>query len=121
MYKRFKWIPALILNVVTCGIYSMFMWFKLAKEQNDMAEKVGEKKIKGFIVAFLLGCITFGIYPMVWMFLYAKQQAAVAEAKGVELTPVKIPVVLWLLTFVPVYSFYVICENHNRLADDFEA
>ncbi len=121
MYKRFNWIPAVILSVVTCSLYTLILWFKLSGEQNDMAEKLGERRIPSFIVAFLLGGITLGIYPMVWMFRYAKQQTIVAQAKCVELTPVQAPVVLWLLTFVPVYSFYVICENHNRLVGAFEA
>lgn len=121
MYKHFKWIPAAILSVVTCGLYALYLWFKMAKQQNDMAEKLGEKRIMGFIGAFLLGCITFGIYLIVWMFLFAKQQTVVAQDKGVTLTPVQHPVVLWLLTAVPIYSYYVLCTNHNRIADAFEA
>ena len=121
MYKRFNWIVTMILSVVTCGLYSMYVWYKMSKEQNDMAEKLGLDRNRGFIGAILLGCITLGIYPVVWMFLYAKQQVAVAQARNVSLTPVQIPVVLWLLGFVPGYSYYVLCANHNRLVDAFEA
>jgi len=121
MYKHFKWIPTMILSVVTCGLYALYFWFKMAKQQNDMAEKLGEKRIMGFIGAFLLGYLTLGIYPIVWMYLFAKQQTVVAHEKGVSLTPVHNPVVLWLLTIVPCYSYYVLCTNHKRIANAFEA
>lgn len=119
--KKFNWIKALLLNVVTLGIYSLFMWFKMAKQQNEMAEQLGEKKIMGFVGAFLLGMVTCGIFTIVWYFLFMKQQAAVAAAKGAALTPTASPIVLTILVFIPIYSFYVICNNCNTLVDAFEA
>lgn len=121
MYKHFRWIPTLILGFVTCNVYTLYTWFKLSREQNDMAEKLGEKRIVGFLGAFVLGFVTLGIFPIVWMYMYSKQQAIIAADKNVDLTPTQKPVLLWLLTAVPVYSFYVLCTNHNRLAKAFEA
>lgn len=119
--KKFNWITALLLNIVTMSIYSIYMWYKMAKQQNEMAEQVGEKKIMGFIPAFLLGCVTCGIFVIVWYFLFMKQQAALAEAKGVALAPTANPIVLTILVFIPIYSFYVICDNCNKLVDAYEA
>lgn len=119
--KKFNWITALLLNIVTFGIYSIYMWYKLGKQQNEMAEQIGEKKIMGFIGAFLLGCVTCGIFLIVWYFLYMKQAQALAEAKGVALAPTSNPIVLTILIFVPIYSFYVICDNGNKLVDAYEA
>ena len=121
LMKKFNWITALLLNVVTLGIYSIYMWYKMGKQQNEMAEQVGEKQIMGFIGAFLLSCITCGIFAIVWYFLFMKQQAAVAEAKGVALAPTANPIVLTILVFIPIYSFYVICDNCNKLVDAYEA
>ena len=119
--KRYNWITCLILSVVTCGIYQLIFWYKLAKQHNEMAEQVGAKKIMGFVGVFLLSFVTCGIFPLVWYFQYAKQQIALAEAKGVALAPTSNPIVLWLITFVPIYSFYAICDNHNKLCDAYEA
>ena len=119
--KKFNWIKALLLNIVTLGIYSIYMWYKMGKQQNEMAEQLGEKQIMGFVAAFLLGMITCGIFTIVWFFLFMKQQAALAEAKGVALAPTASPIVLTILIFVPIYSFYVICDNNNKLVDAFEA
>jgi nicotinamide riboside transporter PnuC len=121
LMKKFNWIKSLLFNIITCSIYSLYMWYKMAKQQNEMAEQVGAKKIMGFIPAFLLGCVTCGIFNIVWFFLFMKQQAAVAEAKGVALAPTSSPIVLTILVFVPIYSFYVICDNCNKLVDAYEA
>lgn len=121
MYKHFKWIPTLILGFFTCNIYTLYAWFRMSREQNDMAEKLGEKRIMCFLGAFLLGFVTFGIFTVFWMYKYSKQQAIVAADKNVDLTPTQNPILLWLLTAVPIYSFYVVCTNHNRLAAAFEA
>ncbi len=119
--KRFNWITTLLLNVVTLGIYGLYMWYKMAKQQNEMAEQVGEKTIMSFIAAFLLGFVTCGIFVIVWYFLFMKQQAALADAKGAALAPTANPIVLTILVFIPIYSFYVLCDNHNKLVDAYEA
>ena len=33
--KRFNWITTLLLNVVTLGIYSIYVWYTLGKQHND--------------------------------------------------------------------------------------
>ena len=119
--KKFNWIKALILNYVTCGIYSLYMWFVMAKNNNAMADKYGQKKIANFIVAILLGYITCGIYAIVWQFKFYKLQVAIAEANGAAITPVKKPILLTIITFVPVYSFYVLCTNYNNCVEADEA
>lgn len=123
--KKYNWIKALILNVITCGIYSIVMWYKMDKMGKAMADKAGvveEKNNWGFIVfAFLLSGVTCGIMAFVWFFKHFKQQVAIAEKVGVELSPTKAPIVLVILMVVPIYSFYVLCDNHNKLVDACEA
>lgn len=121
MFKRFNWIVVWLVGAVTCTIYTLYAWFTMGKNQNKMAEQVGVATTMNFIVAFLLGCVTLGIVPLVWMYKFCKQQVALAEAKGVELAPTKSPIVLWLLLFVPIYSFYMLCSNYNKLAEAYEA
>ena len=121
LMKKFNWIKTLLLNVVTCGIYSFYWWYKMAKQQNEMAEQVGVKKIMGFIPAFLLGCVTCGIFLTVWYFLFMKQETALAEAKGVSLVPSNNTFVMFLMVFVPIYGFYAICTSSNNLVDAYEA
>ena len=70
MYTRINWITWWLLNIVTCGIYGIYIWYKMTKDLNDMAEKVDEKPVMGYILQLLLGCVTCGIYSIVWMFQF---------------------------------------------------
>lgn len=119
--KKFNWITTLLLNIVTCGIYSFYMWYKMSKQQNEMAEAVGEKKIMGFFPAFLLGCVTCSIFLIVWYYQYAAQSCKLAEAKGAALVPSNNAIVMFLMTWVPIYGFYALCNSHNNLVDAYEA
>ncbi|MBQ8344772.1 MAG: DUF4234 domain-containing protein [Clostridia bacterium] len=115
--KKFNWITALILNVVTCGIYGIYLWCVISSNNNKLAEQYGVKKRMHFIVAFLLGIVTCGIVPIVWYFLAGNQQVEIAKACGVKVTPVENGIVWALLMFVPVYSFYVLCTNYNNCVE----
>lgn len=120
MYKRYSGIKCLILNIVTCGIYGMIMWYNLTKEHNQMAESVGEQKIKGYIPAMLLGIITCGIYNIIWMIKFFGLWAKLNEAKNAGITPEN-KFLMLLMSFIPVYSFIWIANSHNKLADAYEA
>jgi hypothetical protein len=65
----------------------------------------------------LLGLITCGIYSIYWQYKFYAQQIAIAKASGVETSPTDSPILMLLLGFVPIYSFYVICDNYNRTAN----
>ncbi len=113
-FKSFNWILAIVLNYVTCGIYSMVMWWIMSSNNNKQAEYYGVKKCIHFGWSILLGCVTCGIFPIVWMFLFNKQQVEIAKASGAKVTPTENSFLLGILMFVPFYSFYVLCTNYNR-------
>ena len=51
--KKFNWIKAWLLPWVTLGIYSLCMWYTVAKNSNEMAEKYGITKT-GVAAAWIL-------------------------------------------------------------------
>lgn len=115
--KKFNWILAFVLNFVTCGIYTLYLWIVMTKNSNKMAEAKGIKKIVGFIPVIFLTIITFGIFSIIWLYLFQKQQVAIAKAYGVQTAPTESPFLLFILMIVPIYSFYVLCDNYNRNVD----
>jgi hypothetical protein len=42
--KKFDWIVTLILSLVTCGIYALYMFYVMAGNSDKMAEKSGVQK-----------------------------------------------------------------------------
>lgn len=119
MYKRISGLKFWLLGYITFGIYPLYIWHKMSKNLNKMARKVGEKGIRSYISSILLGCITFGIYPIVWIFkfyglasrLNAKANAGVAPSGAF---------VMFLMSCIPVYSFFWMADMNNKLIDAYK-
>lgn len=56
---------ALILSIITCGIYSIYWMIKLNDEINQLS---GETQATSGGMVFLLSLITCGIYGLYWMY-----------------------------------------------------
>lgn len=120
--KKFNWVHTLLLNVVTCGIYSIYAWYVMTENNNKIAADLGvNEKRMNFILVVLLSTVTCGILPIIWYYRFMRQQVAIANAVNVKAAPTESPIVLLIITFVPIYSFYVLCDNYNRTVDAYEA
>ena len=115
--KKFNWIVTFLLGMLTVSIYTLYMWYVMAKNGNKMAEKSNVQKITGFGMAFLLGIVTFGIYLLYWFYKFFKQQVEIAKANGIAVKPVDSPILLMILTCIPVYSYYMVCNICNNNVD----
>lgn len=62
--NRGFWI-ALLLSIVTLGIYGWYLIYAYAKETNIACAEDG-KRTNGLVVYILLSIITLGIYSIVW-------------------------------------------------------
>ena len=120
MYGRINWITWFLLNIVTCGIYGMYIWYKMTKDMNDIAGKVDEKPIMGFILQLLLGVITCGIWSIVWMFQFFGLMGRLSDKYGAGITPENAFVKL-IISIIPIYSFYWMADAYNKLAEKAEA
>lgn len=119
MLKRVSGIKFWLLGYITFGIYPIAMWCRMTRNLNKMAWKASEKPIRGYIGAMLLGCITFGIVPLVWLFkffglasrLNAKANAGVAPSGTF---------VMFLMSCIPLYSFFWMAKMNNKLCVAYE-
>lgn len=120
MFKRINWLVMWLVGTVTLGIYKIVAWYQMTKHQNRMAQMLGDKKVMGYIGVVLLSIVTCGIFLHIWNFLFIRQQQSLAQAKGIDLFPTENTFLLWLLLYVPVLKFYVLCSNYNKLCDVYE-
>lgn len=115
--KKFDFIPTVILSIVTCGIYSLYVWYVANKNNNTIAEGMGMPKISSFIMCLLLGAITCGIYTIYWYYKFCDQQINILKAKGRQPVISDSPILTLILLFVPFLSWYILCENYNQGID----
>ncbi len=63
---------AIILSIITCGIYAIYWFVVLNDEINDLT---GDTTAPSGIVAFLLSLITCGIYGLYWAYVMGRKVA----------------------------------------------
>ena len=119
MYKRISGVKFWLLNAITFGIYGIVIWARMSKQQNKMAEEIGEKTIMGYIPALLLGCITFGIVSFIWIIKFFIQASKLNAAKNAGIAPAN-GFVMFIMSFIPIYSFFWVANAHNKLCDAYE-
>lgn len=119
MYKRVSGVKFWLLGCVTCGIYPIIIWRRMTKNLNKMARKTDEKTIRGYIGAMLLGCVTFGIYPIVWIFKFFALASRLNEKASAGVAPSN-TFVMFLMSCIPIYSFFWMANMNNKLAEAYE-
>lgn len=80
---RNMWI-LILLNIVTCGIYSIVFFSSLGEDLNTIAYRDGKKTMHYCLVFFLLGPITCGIFSIIWMHGISQRIGDAARARNVN-------------------------------------
>ena len=71
-------VTAIILSIVTCGIYGIYWFIVLTDEINRLTGK--EKDISG-VLAFVLTLVTCGIYGYVWAYQMGQKVDRLTNSK----------------------------------------
>ena len=72
-------VKAIILSIVTCGIYGIIWFIALT---NDMNKASGKANDTNGGTAFLLSIVTCGIYQYYWAYKLGEKRDIVANEKG---------------------------------------
>ena len=120
MFKRVSGVKFWLLSCITFGIYAIVTWCRMTNNMNTIAYQVGETPIRGYIGAMLLGCITCGIYPLIWLFRFFGLATRLSERTSAGITP-EGTFVKFLMSMIPIYSFFWMADMNNRLVDAYEA
>lgn len=86
----------IILNIVTCGIYSYFFLYSLARDVNVACEGDG-KHTAGLLKLILLTLLTCGIYAWIWYYSLGNRLAENAPRYGMNFQENGTTVLLWML------------------------
>lgn len=121
-----SWIKVLLLSIVTCGIYGIITYYRIAEDLNTICTPHDNKKTQNYIVACLLGGITCGIYTIVWMHGMCDRIGENLRARGIAMEFSSSTFWLWnvLGSFIVVGPFifmYKFFDAMNALAADYNA
>ena len=120
-----NWFVALLLSVVTCGIYGLIFWGDLTDDVNTTcSHHDGKKTMNYYLLYFLIAPITFGIGAIVWMHKFCARIGDALESRGIDFNFGAGTFwgwgILGSLIFVgPFIFFYKLVNAINLINDDF--
>lgn len=116
--KERNMVMVVLLSIVTCGIYSLYIFFALNGEVNKQAIYDGvQTQPRTPIAAILLSIVTCGIYAIVYQYFVAKSLQEIGRKRGYETMDPTLVIVLTLLVgigfYINVYSASEISKLGN--------
>ena len=115
-FRRRDGLISSIFNVITCGLYSIYFWYRYGEDVNVICAEDG-KMTQNYIVAWLLGMITCGIYPLYWTYNLASRLDTASKKYGVN---VESPVFFTVFMNIPFLSFFYACDVMNKFQEKYE-
>lgn len=113
-------VKLILLNIITCGIYSWIFTYKLTEDVNVACDGDGDNTA-GLVALIVLSTITCGIYGFVWYYKLGNRLQVNARRYGMEFTENGTTVLLWMLLgswlcgFGAFFALHIIIKNTNLL------
>lgn len=110
----------ILLTFITCGIYSYYFIYSVARDVNTACEGDG-KSTGGLLKFILLSIITCGIYSWIWQYSLGNRLAANAPRYGMNFQENGTTVLLWdlfglfLCGIGPFIAMNIIIKNTNSI------
>lgn len=114
-------VKYILLSLVTCGIYSYFFIYQLAKDVNIICAGDG-KETAGLVKFILLSIVTCGIYSLIWMYGIGNRLAENAPRYGLNFTENGTTILMWYIFGIllcgigPYIAVHIVIKNTNALA-----
>lgn len=111
-------VKYILLNLVTCGIYSWYFIYCWARDVNIACDGDG-KHTGGLLAWILLSTVTCGIYPFYWYYSLGDRLQINGQRYGMQIREGGGTILLWmvlgLLTcgLASLYGFYLLLKNTN--------
>lgn len=111
----------LLLSIVTCGIYSYYFLYCLARDINVMCQDDGDST-SGLAAFILLSFVTCGFYALYWYYKIGNRLQANAPRYGLMFQENGTTVLMWLIVGAllcglgPIFAMNIIIKNTNAMA-----
>lgn len=111
----------LLLSLVTCGIYSFYFLYCLARDVNTLCQDDGDYT-PGLAEFILLSFVTCGFYAYYWYYKIGNRLQANASRYGLVFQENGTTVLLWqifgalLCGLGPIFAMNIVINNTNAMA-----
>lgn len=112
MVKERNVVTAIILSIVTCGIYGIVWMIGMT---DDAAHLNDDANMKG-VNAFLFTLITCGIYSFFWAYKMGKTMNEVGNKKGVQIADNSILYLILSIFGLGIVNYCLIQSDLNKFA-----
>lgn len=115
-------VSYIILSIITCGIYSWYFLYKMARDVNIACDGDNENTA-GLIAFILLSIVTCGIYSWIWYYKLGNRLANNAPRYGLTFQENGTTVLLWLIFGVvlcgigPLIAWNILIKNTNAICN----
>lgn len=113
-------VAYILLSIITCGIYSYYFLYTMARDANVICSADG-KKTGGLLAFILLSWITCGLYAYYWYYSLGNRLAENAPRYGLNFQENGTTVLLWCLVGLllcglgPWIAMHILIKNMNSL------
>lgn len=81
--KKRSLMSYILFNILTLGIYGIFVFDQISREIENICEGDGKKQMR-YVFVWLLSGITLGIYPLIWEYRQMERLADNAYRYGIK-------------------------------------
>ncbi len=105
---------AILLSVITCGIYGIY-WFIVLTDDTNRAANDQQGTSGG--VAFLLTLVTCGIYGYYWAYKQGEKLDYAKQARNIPSSNSNILYLILQIVGLGIIGYALMQDNLNKIAD----
>lgn len=107
-------VPAVILTIITCGIYGIY-WMSVVNDESKRAanDSTGASGIT-FVLLLLFTC---DIYPIYWNYMMGKRMQTAMQNAGLPAEDRSIIYLVLTLVGLPIVNMVLIQNDLNKIAE----
>ncbi len=113
MLKQRNVVTSIVLTLVTCGLYGIYLFIQLTDDANELS---GDHKTSGG-TAFLFTLITCGIYGLYWSYQMGKKMYNAQVRAGVPANDNSILYLVLSLFGVGIIAYAIIQSDINDILE----